>query len=63
MKLESRLSRLEETMATDEHVVFSVWSGEDAGAKQSQAWNDYKAQGGAQEYSRTTFVRINKLAK
>ena len=61
--ISTRLSKLEEKMATDDTVTFVVCTGEDAQAKQSQAWQDYLSGGGTQEYAKTLFVQINKVIK
>lgn len=61
MKLEARLSKLEEGMTTNDLVVYSVRRGEDPEVKKSIAWKEYLDGGGLQDYVQTTFVQINEL--
>ena len=61
MRLDARLNKLEEAMKTNDIVVYSVWTGDDADLKREHAWQEYLKNGGFHEYDKTMFVQINKI--
>lgn len=63
MKLTSRLERLEGLVQEEGFITFLVRTGENAEAKQKDAWQRYHDGGGWQDFHSANYVRINKVFK
>ena len=50
-------------MQTDDFIIYWVTPGEDASVKKQQAWEEYIAKGGYQEYERILFIQINDFSQ